>query len=172
MLLRLINDILDVSRLEADRVTFTLEKCDVVQVVRQALTSVMKARQSTNQMVFESEEPALEMRTDVQRLQQVVINLLSNADKFTKDGLITLKLELDENHRMAIFSVSDTGCGIPLEKQGLVFERFEKLNEYAQGTGLGLSICKLIVEKWGGKIWIDAAYAEGARFVFTHPLDL
>lgn len=112
------------------------------------------------------------MRTDVQRLQQVVINLLSNADKFTKEGTITLKLEPDTAGNVAVFSVTDTGCGIPLDKQKRVFERFEKLNEYVQGTGLGLSICKLTVEKWGGEIWIDPAYTDGARFMFTHPMNL
>ena len=91
----------------------------------------------------------MDLRTDIQRLQQVIINLLSNADKFTRNGKITLKLEVDDEKRVATFSVSDTGTGIPLEKQKLVFERFEKLNEYVQGTGLGLSICKLTVEKWG-----------------------
>lgn len=73
---------------------------------------------------------------------------------------------------MAVFSVTDTGCGIPKEKQKLVFERFEKLNEYAQGTGLGLSICKLIVHKWKGDIWIDSEYTGGARFMFSHPLKI
>ena len=172
LLLRLINDILDVSRLEADRVTITLEKCDVVQVCTQVTASVTQARRSSNRIVFESAADSLEIRTDIQRLQQVVINLLSNADKFTENGTITLKLEPDMRNRTALFSVSDTGCGIPPEKRKRVFERFEKLNEYAQGTGLGLSICKLIVEKWGGRIWIDSQYTRGARFVFTHPLDL
>lgn len=69
------------------------------------------------------------------------------------------------------FSVTDTGCGIPVNKSERVFERFEKLNEYSQGTGLGLSICKLIVENLGGKIWVDKNYREGARFVFTHLLN-
>ena len=172
LLLRLINDILDVSRLEADRVTLTLEKCDVVQICMQVTASVTQARRSSNRIVFESAADSLEIRTDIQRLQQVVINLLSNADKFTENGTITLKLEPDMRNRTALFSVSDTGCGIPPEKRKRVFERFEKLNEYAQGTGLGLSICKLIVEKWGGRIWIDSQYTRGARFVFTHPLDL
>ena len=172
LLLRLINDILDVSRLEADRVTLTLEKCDVVQVCMQVTASVTQARRSSNRIVFESAADSLEIRTDIQRLQQVVINLLSNADKLTENGTITLKLEPDMRNRTALFSVSDTGCGIPPEKRKRVFERFEKLNEYAQGTGLGLSICKLIVEKWGGRIWIDSQYTRGARFVFTHPLDL
>ena len=167
LLLRLINDILDVSRLEADRVILSLESCNVVQICQQVVASVAQARRSTNQFLFECEREVVEMRTDVQRLQQVVINLLSNADKFTKEGTITLKLEPDTARNVAVFSVTDTGCGIPLDKQKRVFERFEKLNEYVQGTGLGLSICKLTVEKWGGEIWIDPAYTDGARFMLS-----
>lgn len=156
LLLRLINDILDVSRLEADRVILSLESCNVVQICQQVVASVAQARRSTNQFLFECEREVVEMRTDVQRLQQVVINLLSNADKFTKEGTITLKLELDTARNVAVFSVTDTGCGIPLDKQKRVFERFEKLT----------------VEKWGGEIWIDPAYTDGARFMFTHPMNL
>lgn len=141
-------------------------------ICQQVVASVAQARRSTNQFLFECEREVVEMRTDVQRLQQVVINLLSNADKFTKEGTITLKLELDTAGNVAVFSVTDTGCGIPLDKQKRVFERFEKLNEYVQETGLGLSICKLTVEKWGGEIRIDPAYTDGARFVFTHPMNL
>ena len=172
LLLRLINDILDVSRLEADRVTFTFEECDVVPLCQRVLASVSQARKSENEFIFECDRESMDMRTDTQRLQQVIINLLSNADKFTRNGKITLGLKVDEKQREALFTVSDTGTGIPLEKQKLVFERFEKLNEYVQGTGLGLSICKLTVEKWGGEIWVDPGYTDGARFVFTHPLDI
>ena len=172
LLLRLINDILDVSRLEADRVTFTIEKCDVVPLCQQVLASVSQARKSENEFIFECDRESVDLRTDTQRLQQVIINLLSNADKFTRNGQITLKLEVDDEKRVATFSVSDTGTGIPLEKQKQVFERFEKLNEYVQGTGLGLSICKLTVEKWGGEIWVDSGYTDGARFVFTHPFEI
>lgn len=172
LLLRLINDILDVSRLEADRVTFTFEECDVVPLCQRVLASVSQARKSENEFIFECDRESMDMRTDTQRLQQVIINLLSNADKFTRNGKITLGLKVDDKQREVLFSVSDTGTGIPLEKQKLVFERFEKLNEYVQGTGLGLSICKLTVEKWGGKIWVDPGYTDGARFVFTHPLDI
>ena len=172
LLLRLINDILDVSRLEADRVTFTFEECDVVPLCQRVLASVSQARKSENEFIFECDRESMDIRTDTQRLQQVIINLLSNADKFTRNGKITLGLKVDEKQREVLFSVSDTGTGIPLEKQKLVFERFEKLNEYVQGTGLGLSICKLTVEKWGGEIWVDPGYTDGARFVFTHPLDI
>ena len=172
LLLRLINDILDVSRLEADRVTFTFEECDVVPLCQRVLASVSQARKSENEFIFECDRESMDMRTDTQRLQQVIINLISNADKFTRNGKITLGLKVDEKQREVLFSVSDTGTGIPLEKQKLVFERFEKLNEYVQGTGLGLSICKLTVEKWGGEIWVDPGYTDGARFVFTHPLDI
>ena len=145
LLLRLINDILDVSRLEADRVTFTFEECDVVPLCQRVLASVSQARKSENEFIFECDRESMDMRTDTQRLQQVIINLLSNADKFTRNGKITLGLKVDEKQRKVLFSVSDTGTGIPLEKQKLVFERFEKLNEYVHGTGLGLSICKLTV---------------------------
>ena len=170
LLLRLINDILDLSRLEANRVTLTWEECDVVQLCSQVVASVSFSRQSSdNQFLFSTSFETFRMVTDVQRMQQVIINLLSNADKFTKGGKITLDFSVNEEKQMAIFSVTDTGCGIPKEKQGLVFE---KLNEYAQGTGLGLSICKLIVHKWRGSIWIDPDYTGGARFVFSHPLNI
>ena len=172
LLLRLINDILDVSRLEADRINFALESCDVVQVCQQVVASVAQARRSKNKFRFECDSQSVEMRLDIQRLQQVIINLLSNADKFTAEGSITLKFEIDKKKNLAIFSVTDTGCGIPLNKQKKVFDRFEKLTEYVQGTGLGLSICKLTVEKWGGMIWVDPAYTDGARFIFTHPMNL
>ena len=173
LLLRLINDILDLSRLEANRVTLTWEECDVVQLCSQVVASVSFSRQSSeNQFLFTTSFESFRMVTDVQRMQQVMINLLSNANKFTKCGKITLDFSVNEETQMAVFSVTDTGCGIPKEKQGLVFERFEKLNEYAQGTGLGLSICKLIVHKWKGSIWIDPDYTGGARFVFSHPLNI
>ena len=173
LLLRLINDILDLSRLEANRVTLTWEECDLVQLCSQVVASVRFSRQSSdNQFLFTTSFETYQMVTDVQRMQQVIINLMSNSNKFTKQGQITLDFSVNEETQMAVFSVTDTGCGIPKEKQGLVFERFEKLNEYAQGTGLGLSICKLIVHKWKGSIWIDPDYTGGARFVFSHPLNI
>lgn len=118
---------------------------------------------------FETELSALEMETDPCRLQQVLINLLVNATKFTKEGYITLTLRINEAG-VPEFMVTDTGCGIPLENQEAVFGRFEKLNEGIQGTGLGLSICKLIINRMGGDIRVDSTYSKGARFIFTHPL--
>ena len=102
-------------------------------------------------------------------LQQVLINILVNATKFTTKDSIILKLEKVENG-MAEFSVTDTGCGIPLEKQKTIFTRFERVNEEAQGSGIGLSICQIIINRFGGEIWIDPNYTEGTRFIFTHPL--
>ncbi|WP_294471530.1 HAMP domain-containing sensor histidine kinase [uncultured Bacteroides sp.] len=172
LLLRLINDILDLSRLEANRVTLTWEVCDVVQLCKQVVASVSVSRQADNEFLFTTTLETFRMETDVQRMQQVIINLMSNSNKFTERGTITLDFSVNEETQMAVFSVTDTGCGIPKEKQKLVFERFEKLNEYAQGTGLGLSICQLIVHKWKGEIWIDPDYTGGARFVFSHPLKI
>lgn len=172
LLLRLINDILDLSRLEANRVILTWEVCDVVQLCKQVVASVSVSRQTDNKFLFTTSLETFRMETDVQRMQQVIINLMSNANKFTERGTITLDFSVNEKSQMAVFSVTDTGCGIPKEKQKLVFERFEKLNEYAQGTGLGLSICQLIVHKWKGEIWIDPDYTGGARFVFSHPLKI
>ncbi len=173
LLLRLIDDILDLSRLEANRIAFTPERCNIVPICEGMIYSSNQIYASSeNHFVFECKEKNVEMIVDVQRFQQVLSNLLSNADKFTQEGVITLKLELDVVHKMAVFSLTDTGCGIPMDKRKKVFERFSKLNEYIQGTGLGLAICKVIVEKWGGKIWIDPDYCEGSRFIFTHPLEL
>ncbi|NDV64392.1 sensor histidine kinase KdpD [Bacteroides sp. 224] len=172
LLLRLINDILDISRLETGKVTLTLEMCDVVQLSQQVLTTMEYSKKTTNKFVFESEYTTFELNTDNQRMQQVMINLLSNASKFTKNGTITLSFDVDKVNNKAVFAVTDTGCGIPPEKRDAVFERFEKLNEYVQGTGLGLSICKLITSKWGGDIWVDPDYNDGARFIFTHPLHI
>lgn len=170
LLLHLIDDILDISKLETDKMTLTFEECDIVQVAEYALTSVQLSKSgSRNQFVFKTDLEHLILRTDVHRMQQVIINLLSNANKFTSGGTITLDVAMDREQNRVLISVTDTGCGIPKEKQKQVFERFEKLNEYVQGTGLGLSICRLIVNKWGGDIWVDPSYEGGARLVFTAP---
>lgn len=170
LLLHLINDILDISRMESGRIKFVWEECDVVGLCQMALSTAEYGRKTDASFLFDTPVSSLTVRTDAQRLKQVLINLLSNAAKFTPSGFIKLALAIDRQHQQLELSVTDTGCGIPPDKCDKVFERFEKLNEYSQGTGLGLAISKLIVEKLGGKIWVDKEYTEGARFVFTHPL--
>ena len=170
LLLHLINDILDISRMESGRIKFVWEECDVVELCQTALSTVEYGRKTSALFLFETPVASLVIKTDAQRLKQVLINLLSNAAKFTPSGSIKLAIAIDKQHQQLELSVSDTGCGIPPDKSEKVFERFEKLNEYSQGTGLGLAISRLIVENLGGKIWVDKDYTEGARFVFTHPL--
>lgn len=171
LLLGLISDILDLSRLETGRVVFKFELWDIVELINQVVTSVGYTKKGSNEFIIDTAYDSYPMYTDNQRLQQVLINLLTNASKFTENGTITVAFKVDEVNRLATFSVSDTGCGIPADKRKTVFERFEKLNEHVQGTGLGLAICKFITTKWGGEIWVDENYNDGARFVFTHPLD-
>lgn len=170
LLLHLINDILDISRMESGKIKFVWEECDVVELCQTALSTAEYGRKTSALFLFETPVTSLVIKTDAQRLKQVLINLLSNAAKFTPSGSIKLAIAIDKQHQQLELSVSDTGCGIPSDKSDRVFERFEKLNEYSQGTGLGLAISRLIVENLGGKIWVDKDYTEGARFVFTHPL--
>ena len=170
LLLHLINDILDISRMESGRIKFVWEECDVVELCQTALSTAEYGRKTSALFLFETPVASLVIKTDAQRLKQVLINLLSNAAKFTPSGSIKLAIAIDKQHQQLELSVSDTGCGIPPDKSEKVFERFEKLNEYSQGTGLGLAISRLIIENLGGKIWVDKDYTEGARFVFTHPL--
>lgn len=169
LLLKLINDVVDISCLDIANMQFNIKPNEVVALCRNVLKTLESIKQTQADIRFETELESLELETDLARLQQVLINLLVNATKFTKEGSIVLSLKLNGKGE-AEFSVVDTGCGIPLEKQDAVFGRFEKLNEGAQGTGLGLSICQLIIKRLGGDIWIDSAYTGGARFVFTHPL--
>lgn len=168
-LLKLINDILDVSDFESDNIAFNIQTYDAVKLCRETVETVIASRKLQVKMYFATELTELRMETDDSRLRQVLINLLVNAAKFTEQGYIVLNLELADE-QTAIFSVTDTGCGIPVEKQHLIFERFEKLNDFVQGSGLGLSICRLIMDHMHGKIWVDSQYTQGTRFYFTHPL--
>ena len=169
LLLKLINDVIDLSSLEFGKMQFSIAEHDAVATCRNVTDTVGKVKQTQAELLFETSLEELYIETDDSRLQQVLINLLINATKFTPDGSITLKLE-KQSEKMALFSVTDTGCGIPKEKQASIFQRFEKLDENEQGSGLGLSICQLIIDHIGGKIWIDPDYTGGSRFVFTHPI--
>ena len=169
LLLKLINDVVDISCLDVANMKFSITTHEIVTLCRNVVKMLDNIKQTSADIRFETELASLEIETDQGRLQQMLVNLLVNATKFTKEGSITLALRLDEKG-FAEFSVTDTGCGIPLERQSTIFGRFEKLNEGVQGTGLGLSICKLIIKRLGGEIWVDSGYTAGARFVFIHPL--
>lgn len=169
LLLKLINDVIDLSSLEFGKLQFCIALHDAVSICRNVIDTVNKVKQTQAELTFTTELEEMPIETDDSRLQQVLINLLINATKFTPQGSIVLKLE-KETDDTVLFTVTDTGCGIPKDKQANIFQRFEKLNENAQGSGLGLSICQLIIEHIGGQIWIDSEYAEGSRFCFTHPI--
>lgn len=168
LLVKLIDDVVDLSNLEKGLLQFRFSMQEVVSICRKVVDTVERIKQTAAEVRFESSLSELTLYTDEARLQQLLINLLINATKFTTSGSITLTLEVADG--MAQFAVTDTGCGIAPDQREKVFNRFEKLNEKAQGTGLGLSICRLIIEHFGGKIWIDPDYNTGTRFCFTHPL--
>ena len=168
LLVKLIDDVVDLSNLEKGLLQFRFSMQEVVSICRKVVDTVERIKQTAAEVRFESSPSELTLYTDEARLQQLLINLLINATKFTTSGSITLTLEVADG--MAQFAVTDTGCGIAPDQREKVFNRFEKLNEKAQGTGLGLSICRLIIEQFGGKIWIDPDYNTGTRFCFTHPL--
>ena len=157
------------SDFENDNITFNIRTHDAVKLCNEVVETVMASRKLEVEMRFDTDLSVLMLDTDDARLRQVLINLLVNAAKFTEQGSIVLELKMVDAGT-ALFSVTDTGCGIPPEKQHLIFERFEKLNDFVQGSGLGLSICQLIVKYMNGKLWVDSGYTRGARFCFTHPL--
>lgn len=170
LLLTLIGDILDISRLETDKINFTYKEEDAIAICQQVISTTTYSRKTGVECNLEHSVDSFILETDGQRLSQVLINLMTNASKFTEQGTITMAVSVLEKENKVEFSVTDTGSGIPKEKQSKVFNRFEKLNEFKQGTGLGLAICKQIVMKLGGDIWVDPDYTGGARFVFTHPI--
>lgn len=171
MLLKLVDDVLDMSKIEAGKLKFNIGEHDVVALVNTAAKIAETNNKSEDvEIRVATSISHLTIETDRERLLQVLANLTTNAKKCTEHGSITIALEKLPNDDMISISVSDTGCGIPKEKAQEVFERFSKLDSFRQGTGLGLSICKAFVEELGGKIWVDTTYTEGARFVFTHPI--
>lgn len=171
MLLKLVDDVLEVSKIEAGKLKFNIGEHDVVALVNTAAKIAETNNKSEDvEIRVATSISHLTIETDRERLLQVLANLTTNAKKCTEHGSITIALEKLPNDDMISISVSDTGCGIPKEKAEEVFERFRKLDSFRQGTGLGLSICKAFVEELGGKIWVDTTYTAGARFVFTHPI--
>lgn len=171
LLLQLISDVLDVSRLESGKLQFNYEWCELVTHCQNMITLTNRNKTTNADVRLQMPKEPYMLYTDPLRLQQIIINLLNNALKFTPArGSITLDYTVDKEKQCILFSVTDTGTGIPEDKQELVFQRFEKLNEFVQGTGLGLAICKLTIQYMGGDIWIDKNYKNGARFIFSHPI--
>ena len=171
LLLQLISDVLDVSRLESGKLQFNYEWCELVTHCQNMITLTNRNKTTNADVRLQMPKEPYMLYTDPLRLQQIIINLLNNALKFTPArGSITLDYTVDKEKQCILFSVTDTGTGIPEDKQELVFQRFEKLNKFVQGTGLGLAICKLTIQYMGGDIWIDKDYKGGARFIFSHPI--
>jgi len=171
ILLTLINDILDISRLESNKAKFTIETVNLNSLVQHVCNTTRHLNKPRIEYNFNTTDVGFVLKTDSQRLIQVLLNLITNANKFTEKGSITLSCDVDMFKNRVLFTVTDTGCGVPPDKYKYLFKRFEKLDEYKQGTGLGLAICKQIINKLGGEIWIDPTYTGGARFCFTHPIE-
>ena len=168
LLLQLISDILDLSKIEAGTFNFVYTNVDVNETCAEIIKSMSMKVSKGVELIFEEPFPECYIYTDKNRFTQVISNFINNALKFTQQGSITLGYE-QVSHQKIKFYVRDTGMGIPEEKQKSVFERFVKLNTFVQGAGLGLSICKSIVSQMGGEIGVDSTEGIGSCFWFTHP---
>ena len=168
LLLQLISDILDLSKIEAGTFNFVYTNVNVNETCAEIIKSMSMKVSKGVELIFEEPFPECYLYTDKNRFTQVISNFINNALKFTQQGCITLGYE-QVSHQKIKFYVRDTGMGIPEEKQKSVFERFVKLNTFVQGTGLGLSICKSIVSQMGGEIGVDSTEGVGSCFWFTHP---
>lgn len=174
-LLRLINNILDLSRLELDPDELCYEKIDVCRLINDAVKTIRPLADAHNLEIHlnicEFSNP---IQSDGFRLQQILNNLLSNAVKFTQQGKITISTDLDTSPGFLTFTIADTGVGFPREAQDYIFDRFRQadgsITRRFGGSGLGLSICKNLVELMGGKIWAESIINQGSRFYFTIPL--
>lgn len=169
-LLKLVNDTVNVSLLQAGEMPLVLENIDVKKICRE-LTQEYKSKLVSG-VSLKTILPANDIfvKTDVICLRQVLGNLLSNAVKFTKTGKIVLKMELSGDNSLIRFIVEDTGPGISKDMQGKIFDSFEKHNSFTQGIGLGLTICKYISHRLNGTITLDTSYENGTRMIFTHPI--
>ena len=169
ILLQLINDILDLSKIEAGTLEYIKRPMNLGEVCRTIYTVHKERVKEGVTLVFDNEEEDLLMEGDQNRIMQVITNFLTNASKFTYEGEIRFGFgRMDKDIRVY---VKDTGIGIEPEKVDHIFERFVKLNSFAQGTGLGLSICRMIIEKIGGEIGVTSELGKGSTFYFTIPYE-
>ena len=170
LLLKLINDILELSRIESGYMSFEYEKCFVSELVDSIYMTHQMLIPEQLEFIKELDAVQVEVMVDKGRLTQVITNFLNNASKFTKTGYIKLGYRyLSESDRVAIY-VEDTGRGIELSEQKMIFSRFYKQDEFSQGAGLGLSICQVIVEKLRGKIELWSEPGKGSRFTVVLPV--
>lgn len=172
-LTELINDLLDISKLDAGKVEFRMEPLSVATVIDQATAAVQALFSAKRLKLTKDLEPELPLvLADRDRVIQVLINLVSNAVKFTPHGEVSCRAAREFG--AVRIEVVDTGIGIPIEQQGSIFEKFmqlgDTLTDKPKGTGLGLAICKQIVEAHGGRIWVRSEPGQGALFAFTLPL--
>lgn len=169
LLLQLINDILDLSKIEAGTIDFVFTDVDINQMMNETAQSFqLKMEGSSIKFIYEEAMPECITYTDRNRVMQVITNLLTNAMKFTSEGSIRMGYRLQGDNEL-YFYVSDTGCGIAPEEQDNIFGRFVKLNSFMQGTGLGLSICEMIIAHLQGRIGVESEVGKGATFWFTIP---
>lgn len=173
LLSNLVNDILDISDIDSGKYRMDIGTCNVNDVCRKAISTVKYRCPETVKMYMTSEvDDAYTIQSDSRRVEQVIINYLTNAEKHTDEGEIHVHVSLKENPGMVTFSVTDTGEGVPAENAERIFQRFETLNTIKGGTGLGLPICRTIAQQLGGAAWLDTTHKQkGARFVFTHPVE-
>lgn len=173
LLFKRLNDIAEISDLREKEPEFVWSKPDVVTLCKNLVSEFSMEGKAGVQVQFKSLLKHLAIEADPGRLRQVLVNLLTNALQFTSVGRVTLELGLvkDNGRDVAQFVVEDTGCGIPPDEQPTLFQQFENVHEKKKGVGLSLSICLLVVTYMGGKIWLDASYTRGARFVFTLPVE-
>lgn len=170
MLLTLISDILDISKMDTGKFEIDIKEINLKELCNQILQTINHLKKDGVEYICKPYHGEVILKTDLHRISQVLINLITNANKFTERGSITLEYELRPEIGDVLFTVTDTGKGVPKEKQQRLFTRFEKIDEYTQGAGLGLAISKQVITRLGGKIWIDPNYSDGAKFCFTHPL--
>lgn len=168
LLLKLINDILDLSRIEAGKYEFIFENIELYSLCHNAVESFNITPKQNVKMICWENLPSFTLKTDKNRLLQVINNLLNNARKFTEKGSIEFGYEI--HNKYIRFQVKDTGRGIPKDKLQKIFERFEKLDSFTQGTGLGLSICQQIIDKLNGEIGVESTLGKGSTFWFTIPI--